>query len=109
MLFITHLLLVIGVSILIWILIREYLKERSDELKTILVAFAMLAASGVLALVLYWLFKIPYYGNIYEVGIVIFVIVLICGLIITMTDNILYKAEIQAYQRMAKEDKMTGL
>ena len=36
-------------------------------------------------------------------------IVLICGLIITMTDNILYKAEIQAYQRMAKEDKMTGL
>ena len=109
MLIVTHILLLIGVSTLIWILIREYLKEKSDELRTILAAFAMLAASGVFALFLYWLFEIPYYGNIYEVGIIVFVIALICGLITTMTDNILYKAEMQAYQRMAKEDKMTGL
>lgn len=109
MLFVTHVLLISGVSIMVYILIKEYRKEKSKELQTILAAFAMLAASGVIALLLYWLFEISYYGNIYEFGILVFVIALICGLIITMADNVLYKVEMQVYQRMAKEDKLTGM
>lgn len=109
MLFVTHLLLISGVAVLVVLLVREYLREQSKELKTILTAFAILAGSGILALVLYWLFEISYYGTIYEIGILVFVIALIGGLIMTMADNIIYKAEMQAYQRMAKEDKLTGL
>lgn len=109
MLIVTHLLLGIGVSMVAAVLIKEYRQVRSAELEFIVGAFLTLAASGVLAMILYWLFEIPYYELVFEGGILLFVIILLCGLVVTMTENIRYKTELLVYQRLAKEDSLTGV
>ncbi|MBP3701965.1 MAG: GGDEF domain-containing protein [Lachnospiraceae bacterium] len=109
MLFVTHLLLGAGVSVIAALLVREYRKNRGAELKIIWYAFVMLAGSGVLAMLLYWMFDIPYYELLFECGILIFVTTLLCGLVITMTEHIRYKTEMLVYQRLAKEDSLTGI
>ena len=109
MLFVTHLLLGVGVIVVAVLLIREYRETRSSELKFIGGAFITLAASGVLAMLLYWLFEIPYYELLFECGILIFVVILLCGLVVTMTEHIRYKTEMLVYQRLAKEDSLTGI
>lgn len=109
MLIVTHLLLGVGVSIVAVLLVREYRKSPCVELKIIWHAFMMLAGSGVLAMLLYWLFEIPYYELLFECGILIFVVTLLFGLVLTMTEHIQYKTEMLVYQRLAKEDNLTGI
>ena len=109
MLFVTHLLLIVGVSVIAVLLVKEYRNNPCVELKIIWHAFMMLAGSGVLALLLYWLFEIPYYELLFEAGILVFVITLLFGLVITMTEHIQYKTEMLVYQRLAKEDNLTGI
>lgn len=109
MLFITHLLLASGVFILIMLLVKEYKKENNKEILSILHSFATLGGSGVLALILYWVLQISYYEVFFDLGIILFIILLIRSLIITAVDNFLFKAEMQVYQRLAKEDQLTGL
>lgn len=109
MLFVTHLLLIGSVIIAAWILIKEYLTDPIREIKVILGAFVMLSAGGVLAILLYWLLEIPYYELIFEYGILIFVLLLLAGIVISMTDNVRFKTEMLVYQRLAKEDRLTGL
>lgn len=109
MLFVTHVLLVGSVSIAAWILIKEYREKQAREIKIILSAFVMLSAGGVTAIFLYWLLEIPYYEVIFECGILIFVMLLLSGIVVSMTDNIRFKTEMLVYQRLAKEDRLTGM
>lgn len=109
MLFVVHLLLVASVVIAAWILIKEYLADGAQEIKVILGAFVMLSAGGLLSMVLYWLLEIPYYEMIFECGILIFVLLLLAGIVISMTDNVRFKTEMLVFQRLAKEDRLTGL
>ena len=109
MLFVTHLLLAAGVLVLSILLIKENKKQDDRERRTILFAFVMVGASGVLAMILYWLLEIPYYGAIFECGILIFVVLLFSSITATMAGNIKFKIETLAYQRLALEDKLTGM
>ena len=109
MLFVTHLLLFVSVMIASWILIKEYREKRERETKIILWAFLMLATGGLTAIVLYWLLEIPWYGTIFECGILVYVVLLMAGIISTMTENIRFKTEMLVYRRLAKEDRLTGL
>lgn len=109
MLFVTHVLLIGSVVIAAWILIKEYREKQSREVTIILSAFVMLSAGGVTAIFLYWLLEIPYYEVIFECGILIFVLLLLSGIVVSMTDNIRFKTEMLVYQRLAKEDRLTGM
>lgn len=109
MLFVTHLLLLVGISVITVLLVWEYRQNPNRDIQFVLLAFALLAGSGLLALLLYWLFAISYYGNIFEFGILFFVAVILANIEIEMAENIHYKTEMQVYQRMAREDWMTGM
>lgn len=109
MLIVTHVLLIFGVTAAAGLVIKEYLESKSREIRVILWAFVMLSAGGLLAILLYWLLKIPYYDVIFECGILVFVSLLLCGIISGITENIQFKTEMLVYQRLAKEDRLTGL
>lgn len=109
MLFITHLLLASGVISLVILLQKEYKKENNKEILSILHSFAALGSGGVLALILYWVLQISYYEVFFDFGIILFIALLIRSLIITAVDNFLFRTEMLVYQRLAKEDNLTGL
>lgn len=109
MLFLTHLLLFVGIAVLLILLIGTYRKSGDKELRTILLAFSVVAGGGAISLILYWLLDISYYEVFFEVGIIILIILLIRVLIITMVQNLRFKTETLVYQRLAKEDRMTGM
>lgn len=109
MLFVSHLLLFLGVGLTTVLLIREYREKREKELLVILTAFVTVAAGGVLAMILYWLLEITFYDLIFECGILVFVFILLCGIIMTTVENMRFKTEALVYQRLAKEDKLTGV
>ena len=109
MLFMTHILLFGGV---LWIgqaLLLEYNKNRTKELETILLSFVTLGASGLLALILYWVLEISFYESVFEIGIFLFIVILFGGLLRTATENMRYRTEMIIYQRLAREDGLTGL
>lgn len=109
MLFVTHLLLTAGVGISVVLMVSAYRKNKNRDLTMVLTAFALLGFSGVLAMALYWLFNIPFYGTIFGVGICLFVLILIQNIIMIMAENINYRTEMQVYQRLLREDGMTGM
>lgn len=109
MLFITHLLLFGGSVMVAMLLIKEYRKKPDKEIRTILSAFVVVAAGGVLSLILYWLLEITYYDMIFELGIVVFIVILFFRIIITTIANMRYKTEMEVYQRLAREDGLTGM
>lgn len=105
----THLLLAFGCSLLTVLLIKESRRTRNAEIHSFLKAFAALAACGVFSMGLYWLLKVPYYGFFFEVGILVFIIILLCSLITAMASTIRFKAEALIYRRLSREDRLTGL
>ena len=109
MLFVTHILLVGSVAAATWILMRGYHEKKDRHLFCILVAFGCLAAGGVGALLLYWLFTIPYYQTIFETGIVVFSVIILGDVIASMVANVKFRAEMAVCERLAKEDRLTGM
>lgn len=109
MLLVTHLLLTTGVGVSVVLLVREYRQSKDHDIGMTLLAFALLGFSGILAMALYWLLRIPYYGTIFEAGICLFVLILIGNIIMAMAENIHYRTEMQVYQRLLREDGMTGM
>lgn len=109
MLFVTHLLLIIGVLWIGALLYKEYKSNANREIRSVILAFVLMAACGVLALLLYWLLEISYYSVIFELGILIFVFILMNVIILNMADNFRFKAEMVIYQRLAMEDRLTGI
>lgn len=109
MLFVTHLLLVAGVGITSLLLGREYAQNRTRQIGMVLAAYVILGSSGILSLALYWILEIPYYGAIFEIGILLFVLIIIASIVMSMVENVHYRTEMQVYQRMMREDWMTGM
>lgn len=109
MLFATHLLLVIGVGISSVLLIKEFARNKNRDIGMILTAYMLLGFSGILSLALYWILEIPYYGTIFEMGILLFVLIIIANIVMNMAENIHYRTEMQVYQRLLREDWMTGM
>lgn len=109
MLFVTHILLLAWVLISVTLLWKEYRKEPKREILTVMIAYTILGVCGIVALILYWLLNISYYGTIYGIGILIFLILIIQDTIVNMAKNIRYRTEMQAYERLMQEDRMTGL
>lgn len=80
MLFATHLCLIAGISLLITDLLREYKKSRNTELHTIITAFVLL-----------------------------FIILLLYRVLITQSENLQARTEMEVYLRLSKIDEMTNL
>ena len=109
MLAVTHMLLSGGTVLVTVLMLREYEKTRQREILSALTAVAILAAGGLLAIVLYWLLKVHYYGAIFELGILIHIIWLLCILVNSTVNNLRFKTEAAVYQRLSQEDCLTGL
>lgn len=109
MLFITHILLFIGVVLCVWNLWKEYKAEKNRDVKSVLMAFAVLGAGGVIALSLYWTLHLSFYEVIFEIGIFAFILLLLTGIVVSITDQTRLQMEMAAYERLAKEDKLTSL
>lgn len=109
MLPVTHLLLAVGTALVMLLMLREYERTHQREILAALTAVAFLAAGGLLAILLYWLLKVPYYGAIFEFGILIHIICLLCTQINTTVNSLRFKAEAAVYQRLSQEDCLTGL
>lgn len=109
MLFVTHILLFGGCLAITLLLLKSYRKEPSAELQSILAAFSVVAGGGVVSLILYWLLNLSCYELFFEIGIIIFIILLIRRLINTIIQNMKFKTEATVYERLSKEDSMTGL
>ena len=109
MLFVTHILLWAWVLISVTLLWKEYKKEPKRDVLTVMIAYTVLGVSGIVAMFLYWLLNISYYGTIYGIGILIFLCLIIEDTIANMAKNIRYRTEMQAYERLMQEDRMTGL
>lgn len=109
MLFVTHLLLMAGVGIAVVLLLKEYRLNKAHDVCMILIAFTLLGSSGILAIALYWILNISFYGTIFEIGICLFVLILIKSILAVMVENVRYRSEMQVYQRLLREDGMTGM
>lgn len=109
MLFMTHLLLVVGISLIIALLWKEYRQTGNKNLFTILRAFVIVSFGGVLSLILYWTLEITYYELIYEAGILLFMIYLLFWVVRDMVDNSKFRTEAMVFQRLARVDSLTGM
>ena len=109
MLFITHLVLFTGVVAMLLLLWKEYQRKREQELELCLKAFGVLGISGLLALVLYWIFSIYWYDAVFRFGILLFIAILFGGLLNKVSGDIQFRLEQAVYERMSLEDRMTGL
>ena len=76
MLFVTHFILIVGIVIVSMLLYHEYKAEPTQEIRFVSLAFLYMAACGLLALLLYWILEISYYSVIFQLGILIFVFIL---------------------------------
>ena len=76
MLFVTHFILIVGIVIVSMLLYREYKADPTREIRFVSLAFLFMAACGLLALLLYWILEISYYSLIFQLGILIFVFIL---------------------------------
>ena len=109
MLFVTHLLLWMWVLLSTFLLWKEYKKNPQRDVRIVMIAYSIVSASGILALLLYWLFKISYYGAIFELGILLILILIIADMVISLAGKVRYRTEMQAYERLVREDWMTGM
>lgn len=109
MLFVTHILLWVWVLLSAFLLWKEYKRKQEQETRIVLIAYTFVSASGILSLLLYWLFEISYYGAIFELGILIFLILIIADTVISLAGKVRYRTEMQAYERLIREDWMTGM
>ena len=109
MLFVTHILLCVWVLLSAFLLWKEYKRKPEQETRIVLLAYTSVSASGILSLLLYWLFEISYYGAIFELGILLFLILIIADTVISLAGKVRYRTEMQAYERLIREDWMTGM
>lgn len=109
MLFVTHILLWIWTLVSTFLLWKEYKRNSSRDIRIVMIAYSIVSASGILAILLYWLFKISYYGAIFELGILLFLILIIADTVISLAGKVRYRTEMQAYKRLIREDWMTGM
>lgn len=109
MLVMTHILLILSVLVVTSILVIEYKKEANENILLMLEAVGAVEFSGILALFLYWVFEITFYEVIFQLGVLIFISLLLSGVVHTMVDTLRFRTEMSAYKRLSREDRLTGL
>ena len=72
-------------------------------------AFGIMAVAGVLSLCMYWKLEIPFYGTIFEVGVLIFEQLLLTSIFVNLVEQAKTRSELEVYERLLKEDRMTGI
>ena len=90
-------------------MIEEYRRTKDSELKIIMNAFGIMAVAGVLSLCMYWKLEIPFYGTIFEVGVLIFEQLLLTSIFVNLVEQAKTRSELEVYERLLKEDRMTGI
>ena len=88
---------------------KEYQQTQNWELLSVLQAVFILNVAAFIEMVIYWGFKSPYYGVILQIGVLAFVIRLLCAILVSMASTIQFKAEAMVYKRLSREDRLTGL
>ncbi len=109
MLLITHLLIFAGTILLIYLLIKENRNRTTPSTKYYLCAFLILAFFGIASLILYWTLRFTYYQEVFECGILFFILMLLYEVVNDQLATLRTKAEAEVYQRLSREDGMTGL
>ena len=109
MLPLTHLLLAAGVAAMLTVLLRSYREQPSQQLRLRIAAFAALGVFGVAALVLYGLLHIYWYDAIFQLGVLLFIILLFRELLGQATEDMRFHMEHRISHQMQREDRMTGL
>ncbi len=109
MLWATHILLVAGVVVVIYLLWKEYKVYHREQVRICLRAFGAMSFGGILSLILYWAFQIYWYDMIFQLGILVAIGIMIWGILREIICERQAKAEEEAYERMSGEDRLTGL
>lgn len=105
----THVVLAASIIVSVVEMYLEYLRGKDRQIIIVILAFATVCIAGVLALALYWVFAISNYEIIFEVGVLAFILLLMSYLCVKMVENLRFKAESEIYERLSREDAMTGL
>ena len=109
LIFITHLIQGLVCIAVTHLLNREYKQTQNWELLAVLQAVFILDVALTIEMVIYWGFHSPYYGFILQLGVLAFIIRLLCAILVSMASNIQFKAEALVYKRLSREDRLTGL
>lgn len=108
MLPVTHVIYVFGIIITIILLVREYKKSKDKDLMVCMRAFMAESIIGAVTIILY-AFQFPFYQNLFQIGILLFVLILLYSLGIELLESMKYHTEADIYRKLAEEDKLTGL
>lgn len=108
MLPVTHLLYVAGVLISVVLSVHEYKKSADKELGVCVRAFAAEGIVGIITIFSYAL-RFSAYQNLFQIGILLFVFILLYSLGREIVESMQYRTEVEVYRKMAEEDKLTGL
>lgn len=109
MLPVTHVLMGGGCVWLFALLWREEQKNPSADVRQVLIAFGLLGAVGVLSILLYWALGITRYDLIFQAGTIIFMAINMAGIGMKTVDNMRFRTEAKIYERLSKEDQLTGM
>ena len=109
MLWVTHCFFVAGTVMGLTLLIREYRRQPSQEIRTCLWSFASAAALGAVSILLYNFAAYRAYQALFQTGILLFVLVLLSVIAEELVSNLRYRTEAAVYRQMAEEDKLTKL
>lgn len=109
LLIVTHLLIAATIFLMSTLMVWEYRATENRELRAVLLAFAMLAASALLSILLYWMLDFSHYSIVFQLGILVFISCLMGSLASSMAANLRYKTEASVYKRLSREDRLTGL
>ena len=109
MIVITHIIQGVVCVTVTLLLNKEYRQTQNWELLAVLQAVFILNVAAMIEMVVYWVFKSPLYGILFQIGVLAFIIRLLCAILVSMASNIQFKAEAMVYKRLSREDRLTGL
>ena len=109
MLWVTHCLIIIAMVLGLTLLIREYRRKPSVEIRTCLSLFATAAALCAVSILLYVFAEYGAYQALSQTGILLFVLILLSVVTGELVQNLRYRTEAEIYHQMAEEDKLTHL
>ena len=109
MLWVTHCFIMAAVVMGLTLLIHEYRRKPTAELRITLWSFAAAAALVAVAIVLYVFAEYGAYQALFQTGILLFVLILLSVIAEELVSNLRYRTEAEIYRQMAEEDKLTKL
>lgn len=106
---VSHALIVAGVSASIYLLFKEYQKHKKQEVFLCLRAFAIIGIFAVISILVYFMKPALFYQNLFQTGILLFVLILLWNMVSEFIESLKYKAEAKTYKQLAEVDKLTNL